>query len=313
MVVYWGEKRFNSLDYSLKEKFGEKVYKVAIDAGFTCPNRDGKISSEGCIFCSEKGSGDFAISGIDLVQQFHEGASLISRKCKSGRYIAYLQSFTNTYGNIDELRDKYYSLLNIGSVCGVAISTRPDCLDDDIIELLSEINKVKYLWVELGLQTSKETTAEIINRGYKNEVYLCAAEKLAANGIDAVAHVILGLPGESKADMLNTVDYAVNSKIKGIKFHLLHLIKGTRLEELYNNGALEFLEMDEYIDLIVDCIERIPKNIVIHRVTGDGPQKLLIGPLWSVRKKEVLNSISRRFTERDTWQGKLIDPHYVND
>lgn len=304
MAVLWGDKRYNSLNYFLRQRFGEKVFKISLDAGFTCPNRDGKVSRGGCVFCSERGSGDFTGEGENLVEQFHSGISLMRRKWKSGKFIAYFQAYTNTYGSVSELREKYYSILNEKDLCGIAIATRPDCLDDEIIELLIELKSKTYLWIELGLQTSKEETSKLINRGYENDVYMNAVNRLHSADIDFVTHIIFGLPGEDKEDMLNTLKFVIASKPWGIKYHLLHLMKGTALEKLYEKGELRFLNQEEYIDLIVDAIELTPGDIVIHRLTGDSPRELLIGPMWSLKKWEVLNGIDQRLIERDAWQGK---------
>jgi uncharacterized protein len=307
MIMQWGDKRYNSLNYFLKEKFKEKVFKVSLDAGFTCPNRDGKISKGGCIFCSQRGSGDFTGTSANLVRQFYEGIELVSRKWKCEKYIAYFQAFTNTYGEVSDLREKYYSVLNIQGVCGIAIATRPDCLNDEVLDLLHEISKITFLWVELGFQTSKSESAELINRGYENEVYLKATRDLSQRGIYAVTHVIFGLPGESKEDMLKTIDFVKNTDTWGIKFQLLHLIQDTPMMELYNDGRLRFLEQEEYIETVIDAIEILPEDMVIHRLTGDGPQNQLVGPLWSTDKIKVLNKLNNRFVERDTWQGKFYE------
>ena len=301
--MQWGDKRYNSLNYFLRQKFKEKVFKVSLDAGFTCPNRDGKISTGGCIFCSQRGSGDFTSNNESLVKQFYEGIELVKRKWKCEKYIAYFQAFTNTYGAVTELREKYYSVLKIQDVCGIAIATRPDCLDDEVLELLHEISKTTFLWVELGFQTSKPETVSLINRGYENDIYLKATENLRLRGIHVVTHVIFGLPGECKEDMLNTIEFVKNT-CWGIKFQLLHLIQGTQMMDLYNNGQLKFLEQEEYTETVIDAIEILPEDMVIHRLTGDGPQKLLVGPLWSTDKIKVLNKLNSRFTERNTWQGK---------
>lgn len=305
MTMLWGDKRYNSINYFLKQKFGEKVFKISLDAGFTCPNRDGKISKGGCIFCNERGSGDFTGASKDLVKQFYEGKEIMSKKWKNDKYIAYFQAYTNTYAEVQELKEKYYSVLNLEGVCGIAIATRPDCLSNEVLELLYEISKKTYLWVELGFQTSNEKTAKLINRGYQNDVYLSAIKDLNLRGIEVVTHVIFGLPGEAVQDMLNTIDFVSATRTWGIKFHLLHLMKNTKMVELYEKGELKFLEQDEYIDLIVDSLERIPAQMVVHRLTGDSPRELLIGPIWSLKKWEILNGIDKRLLERNTWQGKL--------
>lgn len=304
MVKKWGDKAYNSLNFFLRQKFGEKVFKISLDAGFSCPNRVGEAGYGGCIFCSARGSGDFAGTCENLREQFFEVREMMNKKWKQGKYIGYFQAYTNTYAPVEELREKYYSILEIDDVVGLAIATRPDCLPEDVLDLLSEINKKTYLWVELGLQTIHENTAELINRGYRLETYINAVNKLKKRNIDVVTHVILGLPGENRRDMLETVDFIANTGTQGIKLHLLHLMKGTRMVKLYEEGRLNFLDQNEYVNLVVDAIERLPENMVIHRLTGDSPRSTLIGPMWSLKKWEVLNSIDDCFKYRDTWQGK---------
>ncbi|MCX7883994.1 MAG: TIGR01212 family radical SAM protein [Caloramator sp.] len=304
MAKKWGDKRYNSLNYFLREKFNEKVFKISLDAGFSCPNRDGRISKGGCIFCSERGSGDFTGKSRDIIEQFYEVKEMMNKKWKSGKYIAYFQAYTNTYAPIEVLREKYYSILNLKDVVGIAIATRPDCLPLEVLDLLSEINQKTYLWVELGLQTINDETAKVINRGYDLETYIKAVKELKKRNIDVVSHVIFGLLGETKKDMLKTVEFVANTKTQGIKIHLLHLMKGTRLVDFYNEGKLKFLSFDEYVDLVVSSINILPENMVIHRLTGDSPRELLIEPIWSLKKWEVLNEIDKRLEEKDIWQGK---------
>lgn len=304
MTKKWGDKRYNSLNYFLREKFNEKVFKISLDAGFSCPNRDGRISKGGCIFCSERGSGDFTGKSSDIIEQFYEVKEMMNKKWKSGKYIAYFQAYTNTYATIEVLREKYYSILKLQDVVGIAIATRPDCLPLEVLDLLSEINQKTYLWVELGLQTTNDETAKVINRGYDLETYIKAVNELKKRNIDVVSHVIFGLLGETKEDMLKTVEFVANTKTQGIKIHLLHLMKGTRLVDFYNEGRLKFLSFDEYVDLVVESINILPENMVIHRLTGDSPRELLIGPMWSLKKWEVLNEIDKRLEEKDIWQGK---------
>lgn len=305
----WGDKRYYSLNSFLRNKFGEKVFKISLDGGFTCPNRDGRLSTVGCIFCSERGSGDFAEGGEDLQQQFEKGITAMSPKWEGSRYIAYFQAYTNTYAPVAELRDKFFSLIHRQDVCGIAIATRPDCLSEEILELLGEINKITYLWVELGFQTSNPETADFINRGYDNSTYIEAVHALSRRGIEYVTHIILGLPHETKQDMMNTVRFVCNNRPTGIKLHMLHVMKNTGLEEVYGKGELSELGFDEYIDLIVSALEIIPPHIVIHRLTGDSPRKLLIAPLWSADKKKVLNAIDKALRSRDTYQGRLFANH----
>lgn len=304
MVMKWDNKRYHSLNYFLRQKFGEKVMKISLDAGFTCPNRDGSKSKGGCIFCSPRGSGDFTMETNDLSKQFDEAKAMMNKKWKSGKYIGYFQAYTNTYAPVEVLREKYYTILNKENVVGLAIATRPDCLPDDVLELLEELNNKTYLWVELGLQTIREETAELINRGYPLDTYIKAVEELKRRNIDVVTHCILGLPGEAKEDMLKTVEFVANTRTQGIKLHLLHLMKDTPMVKLYEEGKLNLMEKDEYVDLVVDCLERLPSDMVIHRLTGDGPRATLIGPRWSLNKWEVLNAIDDRLIERDTWQGR---------
>lgn len=285
--------KYYSLNNYLKDTFGCKVYKISLDAGFTCPNRDGTIGTQGCIFCSAGGSGDFAQSSrLTITQQIEKGKELVSSKIKSGKYIAYFQAYTNTYAPVNILREKYYEALNHKDIVALSIATRPDCLDEDVINLLDEINKIKPVFVELGLQTIHEKTAEYIRRGYTLDIYDKAVKDLKGIGVNVVVHVILGLPNETKADMLETVKYVCQSRIDGIKLQLLHVLKNTDLERDYLDGKFKVLEFDEYIDLIKDCLEIIPDNIVIHRLTGDGAKKDLIAPLWSADKKRVLNAIN---------------------
>ena len=299
------KKRYRSLNSFLREKFGEKVMKISLDGGFTCPNRDGKISRKGCLFCSERGSGDFSGNRIlSISNQFKEVKAMMNDKWKSGKYIAYFQAYTNTYDTLENLRKKYDEAINNEGVVALSIATRPDCIDENVVKLLKEYSEKVYLWVELGFQTSNEETANLINRGYKNEVYDKAVKLLHENSIDVVTHVIFGLPQETHEDMIDTVDYVCSRGISGIKIHLLHLMKNTPMVKLYEEGRLKFMEMDEYIDLVIKALERIPKDVVIHRLTGDAPRNLLIGPMWSLKKWEVLNEIDRELIKRDSYQGK---------
>lgn len=300
----WGDKRYYSLNCFLREKFGEKVFKISLDAGFSCPNRDGTISKGGCIFCSERGSGDFAGNrNYSITSQFNDIKEMMNKKWKNGKYIAYFQAYTNTYGSINLLREKYEEALKQEGVVALAIATRPDCLGDEVIELLKEINERVYTWVELGLQTCNDKVAKTINRGYNLDIFEEGLNKLRKAGIDTVVHTILGLPGEEKSDIMKTVDYIAKKDIQGIKFHLLHLMKETPLVRLYETGRLNFMEEDEYVNIICEAITRLPQSMVIHRLTGDAPRELLIGPMWSLRKWEVLNAIDRKLLEKDMHQG----------
>lgn len=307
MEKLWGDKRYYSLNYFLRSKFGCKVFKISLDAGFSCPNRDGTVSSGGCIFCSEKGSGDFAGQrSSSLTKQFMDIKAVMNKKWKYGKYIAYFQAYTNTYGPIEELRRKYYEALNQDGVVGIALATRPDCLGEEVLNLLEEINKSTYLWVELGLQTINENTALLINRGYTIDVYNSAVKKLRDRNISVVVHTIFGLPEESKEDMLNTIKYISNSDIQGVKFHLLHLMKDTPLVNFYDKGMLNFLGMEEYVELITKAISMLSPDIVVHRLTGDAPRDMLIEPKWSLKKWEVLNSIDNKLETEEIYQGKCF-------
>ena len=283
-----------SFNKYLREAFGDKVYKISLNAGFSCPNRDGKIDTKGCIFCSKGGSGDFAENkNLSITEQIENGKRRVEKKISSGKYIAYFQAFTNTYAPVEVLREKFYEAINHKDIVAVSIATRPDCLSDEVIDLLDELNKIKPVFVELGLQTIHEESAKYIRRGYTLDVYDDAVKKLKAIGVNIVVHIILGLPNESKNDMLESVDYVCRSGINGIKLQLLHILKDTDLAKEYEKGNIRALEFDEYLDIIKSCVEIIPKDIVIHRLTGDGAKKDLIAPLWSADKKRVLNAINK--------------------
>jgi uncharacterized protein len=309
MTKTWDGKRYHSLNHFLREKFGEKVFKISLDAGFTCPNRDGSVSTGGCVFCSSRGSGDFAGTASNLVEQFHEVKSMMNKKWKTGRFIAYFQAYTNTYAAVETLKERYYSILNLEDVVGIAVATRPDCLPMDVLDLLEEVNSKTYLWVELGLQTIHENTAKLINRGYGLDAYIASVKELKKRNIEVVTHGILGLPAENKQEMLQTVDFIANTGTQGIKLHLLHLLKDTKLVEMHQRGEFQLMSMADYVGTIVDCIERIPESMVIHRITGDGPRDTLIGPEWSLKKFEVINAIEHLMMDRDTWQGKKYTPN----
>ncbi len=287
-----------SFNKYLKDKFGQKVYKISLDGGFTCPNRDGKTGTRGCIFCSKGGSGDFAESReMSITEQIESGKKKVEKKIKSGKYIAYFQAFTNTYAPVEMLRQKYEEAINHPDIVALSIATRPDCLGDDVLRLLDEMNKIKPVFVELGLQTIHQKSAKYIRRGYDLSVYDKAVRDLNKIGVNVVVHVILGLPNESENDMLETVKYVCESGANGIKLQLLHVIDGTDLAKDYEKGLFKTLEFDEYVNLIVKCVKIIPKDIVIHRLTGDGAKKDLIAPLWSADKKRVLNAINKALRE----------------
>ena len=284
-------------DY-LVEKFGCKVYKIALSGGFTCPNRDGSLGKNGCIFCSEGGSGEFAEdSALSVTEQIERGTERISSKIKTGKYIAYFQSFTGTYAPIERLTKLYKEAIEHPNVVALSIATRPDCLPSEVVELLSKLNRIKPVWVELGLQTMHEKTAEYIRRGYPVDVYDTAVKKLKEHGIEVITHVILGLPGETKEDMISTVKHVCDVESNGIKLQLLHVLKNTDLAKEYEAGRFKVLSEDEYIDILRDCVRIIPDSVVIHRLTGDGDKKILIAPMWSADKKHVLNRIKKEVLE----------------
>ena len=288
---------YSANDY-YREKFGSKIIKIAIDGGFTCPNRDGKLSTKGCIFCSAKGSGDFAGSRVlSVTEQFEQMKEKMAKKWGYGKYLIYFQAFTNTYAPVEMLRQKYEEAINHSDIVALSIATRPDCLGDDVLRLLDEMNKIKPVFVELGLQTIHQKSAKYIRRGYDLNVYDKAVRDLKKIGVNVVVHVILGLPNESENDMLETVKYVCESGANGIKLQLLHVIDGTDLAKDYEKGLFKTLEFDEYVNLIVKCVKIIPKDIVIHRLTGDGAKKDLIAPLWSADKKRVLNAINKALSE----------------
>ena len=285
--------KYTTLNNYLKERFGEKVYKIALNGGFTCPNRDGKIDTRGCIFCSKGGSGDFAESpDLTITEQIENGKKRLEKKIKNGKYIAYFQAFTNTYAPVEKLRAIYTEAIIHPDIVALSVGTRPDCLGNDVLALLDELNRIKPIFVELGLQTINEDTARYIRRGYTLEVYDKAVADLHKIGINVVTHIILGLPGESKNDMLKSVEYACKVT-DGIKLQLLHILKGTDLAKDYEQGKFEVLTLEQYTEIIKECVQIIPENVVIHRLTGDGAKKDLIAPLWSADKKTVLNTINR--------------------
>ena len=293
----------NTLNAYLKNRFGRKIYKLTLDGGMTCPNRDGKVGFGGCIFCGGNGSGSFCPSvDLSITAQIEEGKKLLKNKIKEGGYIAYFQSHTNTYAAVPYLRKIFYEAVNHPDIVGISIGTRPDCLENEVLKLLEELAKIKPLWVELGLQTINENTAKLINRCYPFKVYDEAVKNLISIGAEVVTHVILGLPGESEEQMLETVAYS--SKVSdGIKLQLLHVLKDTKLYEMYQKEPFKIFSMEEYTELLCRCIEIIPKNVVIHRMTGDGDKRLLVEPMWSGNKKVVLNYINKVFLEKDIVQG----------
>ena len=280
-------------DY-LRDKFGQKIYKIALNGGFTCPNRDGTIGTGGCIFCSEGGSGEFAESAkLSITEQIERGKRRIENKIRDGKYIAYFQAYTGTYAPVEHLRNLYTEALNNPDIVALSVATRPDCLPEDVLNLLSDCNQIKPVWVELGLQTIHPKTAEYIRRGYPLEVYEKAVKQLKNRNIEVITHLILGLPGESKEDILKSVKYVCDAGTDGIKLQLLHVLKNTDLEKEYQTGKVEVYSEDKYIDMLKACVELIPDDVVIHRFTGDGDKKLLVAPMWSADKKHVWNRIQR--------------------
>ena len=288
---------YTTLNSYLKDRFGCKVYKIALDGGFTCPTRDGTVGTDGCIFCSKGGSGDFAESREKSIsEQIADGKKRVSKKIKDGKYIAYFQAFTNTYAPVDRLRELYTEAMSQPDIAALSIGTRPDCLGEDVLALLDEMNKRVPVFVELGLQTIHEDTARYIRRGYDLSVYDKAVADLHKIGVNVVTHLIIGLPGESKEDMLRSVEY-VCKMTDGIKLQLLHILRGTDLESEYTGGKIKELTLEEYTDIIKSCVKIIPKSVVVHRLTGDGAKKDLIAPMWSADKKNVLNTINRALQE----------------
>lgn len=297
--------RYYSLNAYLRETFGEKLYKIALDGGFGCPNRDGTVGYGGCIFCSGAGSGDFAeYAAEDVHAAIERGKARVARKNPGGRYIAYFQSFTSTYGPVEKMRRLFTGAISHPDVAVLSVATRPDCIDDEVIALLSELRAIKPVWVELGLQTVHEDSARYIRRGYELEVFDRAVKKLRAEGIYVIVHMIIGLPGESPEMIYETARHIGRSGAEGIKLQLLHVLENTDLAKDYRAGKFAALSMEQYIPLLAGCIERLPPSVCIHRLTGDGAKKELIAPLWSGDKKRVLNAIKKYFDEHDVIQGK---------
>lgn len=304
-MMKWGEKPYHSLDYMLRERFGEKVYKVTLNGGMSCPNRDGKLGTRGCIFCSAGGSGDFAAdSSLSITKQIDRQISILSAKRPIHKYIAYFQAFTNTYAPVEYLEKIFTEALAHPGIAALSIGTRPDCLGKDVVTLLSRLNRQKPVWVELGLQTIHEKTAAYIRRGYPLSCFEDAVRRLRSEDIEVIVHTILGLPGESTQDILNTMKYLNHQDIQGIKLQLLHVLRGTDLASDYEKGLFCTYERDEYISLVISCLEHLRPDMVIHRITGDGPKDLLISPLWASRKREVLNLLHHQMKENHNYQGR---------
>lgn len=296
----------NMLSDYLKDSFGEKLYRIALDGGMSCPNRDGTCGTGGCIFCGEQGSGEFAQSKfLDIYRQIEEGKKLIAHKSRSDKYIAYFQAFSNTYASIEYLRHLFHTVITRDDIAILSLATRPDCLNGKVLELLKELNEIKPVWVELGLQTVNSKTANFIRRGYPLEVYDKGVTNLKAIGCKVITHIIFGLPFESKSEMLSSAAYA-GAKSDGVKFHMLYVTKGTDLEKLYNKGEINLLSRDEYIDILCEALRLTPRATVIHRLTGDGDKRILIAPKWIENKKRVLREIENALWDRNIEQGERL-------
>lgn len=308
----WNEKPYYSLSSYLKQTFHTKVYKISLDAGMTCPNRDGTLGTGGCIFCSGGGSGDFAAKSQSgsITRQIEAAKHQVAKKTTSGPYIAHFQSFTNTYAPVSRLESMFTEAISHPDIAALSIATRPDCLEPDTLFLLQQLNQQKPVWIELGLQTIHSHTAARIRRGYRLDCFEKAVANLKQAGLTVIVHLILGLPGEDQEDMLESVDYIGHflPAIDGIKLQLLHILEGTDLAASYRAHPFPLFSMEGYIDFVITCLEHLPPSMVIHRLTGDGPKSILIAPSWSRNKRLVLNTFSRRFRERNTWQGRLWKP-----
>ena len=303
----WNGKPYRSLDYMLRERFGEKVYKVTLNGGMSCPNRDGTLGTRGCIFCSEGGSGDFAADvSLSVTEQIESQIALLSGKRPIQKYIAYFQAYTNTYAPVEYLRKIFKEAMSHPRIVALSVGTRPDCLGEEVLDLLEELNRIKPVWIELGLQTIHEKTAQYIRRGYRLSCFDQAVENLRKRNIEVIVHTILGLPGESREEILETMRYLNKKDIQGIKLQLLHVLKGTDLAYDYLAGRFQVYEREEYLDLLIECLENLDPEIVIHRITGDGPKDLLIAPLWASRKREVLNLLHHQMKEQNSYQGKSL-------
>lgn len=310
--LFWGEKRYYSLDYYLKHTFGEKVYRLSLNGGMTCPNRDGKLDTRGCIFCSAGGSGDFASAPtLSITEQIEQAKSRIAVKSDCRKYIAYFQAYTNTYAPAAYLRNIFAEAIFHPDIVALSIATRCDCLSDEILDLLAELNQQKPVWVELGLQTIHDRTLTSIRSSFTLSQYEEAVHALRSHGIDVITHLILGLPGETREMMRTSVSHVASLPVQGVKLQLLHVLKGTDLGILYEKDPFPLFSLEDYCDFIVDCIALLPPEMVVHRLTGDGPRSLLIAPLWSTDKKRVLNTIQKRFKDRDLWQGKHYHPQQI--
>lgn len=296
--------RYNKLNEFLKDKFGQRTLKICIDGGFTCPNRDGNISSGGCIFCSEKGSGEHINSTKNISKQVKNYFSSY-KASRANRFIAYFQNFTNTYDSVENLKEKYDAALIDERIVGLAIATRPDCINEEIVKLINSYKDKYYVWVELGLQTSNDKTGKLINRGYNNSQFTHSVELLNKYNIDVVTHIMVGLPNETKKDLENTINFINNHYIQGLKIHSTYVIKNTVLENMYNNNTYTPISLEYYLDCLCYIITHINPNIIIHRISGDAPKNLLIAPSWNTHKKWILNGLDKTLKEHNLWQGKF--------
>lgn len=304
-----GQKRYYSFNEHLRQLFGEKVFKVSLDAGFTCPNRDGTLGTDGCIYCSARGSGDFAgAAGLSVHEQFLQVLARMKQKWPQAKYLAYFQAYTNTYAPLATLKKVYEAALAEKDVVGLSIATRPDCLPRDVLDYLAELNRRTYLWVELGLQSIHERSLRWIGRGHDYAQFLHGLDELHKRDIKVCGHIILGLPGETREDMLATAQAVSRLPLRGLKIHLLHVLKNTPLGRSYVQNPFPLLSMAEYVSLVADVLELLPPGMIIHRLTGDGPPEDLIAPDWSRKKWEVLNAIDRELERRNSWQGKKWRP-----
>ena len=304
---FWGDKRYFSLDFYLKQTFGEKVYRLSLNGGMTCPNRDGTLGSGGCIFCSAGGSGDFAAAPqLSVTKQIEAAKKRIAAKADCRKYIAYFQAYTNTYAPVPHLREIFTEAISHPDIAALSIATRCDCLPDETLDLLEELNRKKPVWIELGLQTMHDDTLRRIRSGFVRRQYEEAVFALSSRGIAVITHLILGLPGETRDMMRASVTYVAGLPVQGVKLQLLHILRGTELGAQYEAEPFPLFSLEEYCDFVADCVALLPPEMVIHRLTGDGPRSLLLAPLWSTDKKRVLNTIQKSFRERDLWQGKYF-------
>ncbi len=303
----WNQKPYYSLDFYLKQTYGEKIYRLALNGGMNCPNRDGTVGTGGCIFCSAGGSGDFAASHLlSITEQIEQEKKKIQKKRHCNHYIAYFQAYTNTYAPVETLRRLFTEAISYPDIVILSIATRPDCLGKPVLDLLEELNQIKPVWIELGLQTMHNKTADFIHRGYPLFVYEDAVMQLKKRHLTVITHIILGLPYETNADMLSTISYLNQIGCDGIKLQLLHILRGTQLAELYQKQLFSVLTQEEYLSILIQCIEQLSPDTVIHRVTGDGPKDLLLAPLWSQNKRGVLNSLHREMKLRGAYQGRSL-------